>query len=261
MKYTRKFYILNLMNIKLTKICSGAKDLLKYFRQGLSSKQMLKLEYKGLKNGSIAPFDLKFYEQMSHTYINSIPVSMTIKYLRPISGPGKCYDRSLYMFLCFDDAILVRGDLKFLEMKYCKEKSGHGWIEKDGYVYDPSMLYKYPVDLYYKIFGVNTVHKCSHAEYVADLSNKKFYDKVRHTTLQDYQPNGKYRFDLLTSIPLVKGIAEASGNIEFQQELEQYLNNIHYNEKQIDDQLQSKFLTKLVDQITRTADETGRQVI
>lgn len=60
---------------------------------------------------------------------------------------------------------------------------------------------------------------------------------------------------------MVKGIAESSGNIEFQQELEQYLNNIHYNEKQIDDQLQSKFLTKLVDQITRTADETGRQVI
>lgn len=246
---------------KLTKLCDSVKGKLKYLRCELFSLPTFIYEYKGAKDGSIAPFDPKFYEQMSHTYIDGLPVSITMKYLRPILGPGKCYDRSLYMFLCFDDALLVRGDLKFLELKYAKEDAGHGWIEKDGYAYDPSTLYRYPVDLYYKIFGVSNVHKYSRAEYVADSDNKKFYDRVRNTTLQDYQPNGKYRLDLLTSIPAVKGIADLSGNAEFQQELDKYLEAVQYDEEQIYNRLQSKFLTKIVDQITRAADESGRQII
>ena len=245
---------------KLTKLCDSVKGKLQSLCVDLYYLRAEKLIEKGKGNGSIAPFDQDFYEQMSHTYVAGLPVSMNIKYLRPILGPGKCYDRSLYMFLCFDDALLVRGDTKDLELRYSKEAAGHGWMEKGGYVYDPSLLQKFPIDLYYKIFGVSNVQKCSHAEYAAIPENKKLYNKVRNTTLQDYQPNGKYRLDLLTSIPLVKGIAEASGNIEFQQELDKYLETVQYDEKQIDNLSQSEILTKVVDQITREADEAGRQI-
>ena len=72
---------------------------------------------KGLKEGSITFFDEEFYEKMSHTYFNTIPISMHIKHLKPLLPPGKCYDRSLYMFLCFDDALLVRGEQKDLELE------------------------------------------------------------------------------------------------------------------------------------------------
>lgn len=53
---------------------------------------------KGVEDGNILPFDEEFYEKMSHTYISCLPVSIHMKYLKPIVGPGKCYDRSLYMF-------------------------------------------------------------------------------------------------------------------------------------------------------------------
>ena len=52
----------------------------------------------GIYSKKIVPFDDDFYEQLSHTFINGLPVSMQIKYLKPILPPGKCYDRSLYMF-------------------------------------------------------------------------------------------------------------------------------------------------------------------
>lgn len=97
---------------------------------------------KGLFDGLIEPFDNTFYERLSHTYINCLPVSIEIKYLKSINGPGHCLDRSLSMFFCFDDALLVRGDGKYFELIYGKNKTFHGWIELDGYVYDPSFMKK-----------------------------------------------------------------------------------------------------------------------
>lgn len=218
-----------MMNKKLSKLCSSVGRELKSLRNDLYFLRATKIFNKGLKDGTITPFDQDLYEQMNHTYINGVPVSMNLKYLKPILPPGKCYDRSLYMFFCFDDALLVRGDQKDLEIRYSKEDAGHGWIEKDGYAYDPSLLRKYPVDLYYKIYGVSNVYKCNHAEYVSiSPENKKIYDKVRNATLQDYQPNGKYRSELLLSMSLVKGIAEMSGNTEFQKDLDDYLKLVQY---------------------------------
>lgn len=96
----------------------------------------------GLRNGSIVPFDDTFYEKLSNTYISCLPVSIHIKYLKPLTPPGRCYDRSLYMFFCFNDAILVRADNRDLELKFGLSNAGHGWIEIGDYVYDPSLLLK-----------------------------------------------------------------------------------------------------------------------
>lgn len=79
---------------------------------------------KGIDEKKIVSFDEidGFYEKMSHTYFNGIPVSMHIKYFRPIIEPYRCYDRSLYMFYCFENAVLVRINIKSLEVEYKKEK-------------------------------------------------------------------------------------------------------------------------------------------
>ena len=71
---------------------------------------------KGLLEGKIVPFDDEFYQGMNNTFFCSIPISMHIKYLRPVNGLGKCFDRSLYMFLALDNAVLVRGNNKDLEV-------------------------------------------------------------------------------------------------------------------------------------------------
>lgn len=199
---------------------------------------------KGLQDGSIEPFDDELYEKMSHTYVSGLPVSMQIKYLNPINivntteKIGKCFDRSLFMFFCFENSILVRGNQKELEYKYGKDKAGHGWIEMDGYCYDPTLLFKFKKETYYKIYKPYKISKITTEEYKkCSESNKKFYEDIKNTTLSDFQPNGSKRINLDTIIPPVKGIAEMEAemknNQDFIRELNEYLELIQYDEKEI----------------------------
>lgn len=185
---------------------------------------------KGVIRGQIVPFDDDFYKSMSTTYLNCIPISMHIKYLKPNSFQGKCIDRSLYMFFCFEESVLVRGDNKSLEIRYGKDHAEHGWIEMGDYVYDPSSLLRYKKDLYYKIYKISNVSKITRDEY--KKNNGTIYDEIKSIKLEDFQVGGKRRVDLAITIPLIKAIAEKSPN-DFKIELEEYLKKIGYDESEV----------------------------
>ena len=201
-------------------------------------KKMDLLFHKGLFEEKIVPFDDKFYERMSHTYFGCIPVSMHIKYLKPLDSPGKCKERSLFMFCCFDDALLVRVNIKDLELRFGKEYAGHGWIEIGDYVYDPSLTLRFDKDLYYKIYNPSNIYKYTKKEYRE--TNKKYYDMIKNTTISDFQPGGSKRTDLCTVIPLIRQIAEYSCDENFKKDLDEYLSLIQYDEKQVYEELVSK---------------------
>ena len=207
-------------------------------KSGLYFSKMQLLFNKGIQEGKIIPFNDQFYEKMSHTYFNCIPISMHIRYLKPTIPPGKCYDRSLFMFFCFDDALLVRANNKDLELRFGKEHAGHGWIEIDDYVYDPSLMMRFEKKLYYKIYNPTDVHKITYEDY--KKVNGSYYDDVRNTNISDFQLGGSKRTDLYVSIPLIKRIAEYSNNEKFKKELDEYLAIIQYDEKQVYDELISK---------------------
>ena len=197
-----------------------------------SKKQ--RLLKKGIEDGNIMPFDEEFYEKMSHTYISCLPVSMHIKYLKPMFGPGKCYDRSLYMFFCFPNAVLVRGDNKDLELIYGKEGAGHGWIEMDGYCYDPSLLHRFKKETYYKIYKPYNISKTTVEEYKNCCdSNRRLYEDIINTKLNDFRPNGRKRMDLFVMIPLIQVLAETKANVDLKKELDDYLKLIQYDGKEI----------------------------
>lgn len=188
------------------------------------------LTRKGLLDGRITPFSDDFYEKLSHTYINCLPVSMYIKYLKPIIPPGKCYDRSLYMFFCLDNAILVRGDIKSLELQSGPYDAFHGWIELDNYVYDPTALMRFDKDLYYQIYQPKNITKCNIEEYCQNEDNRKIYNEVKNTTINDFINNNIRKNELLAVIPLVSGIAELSDDEQFKDDLNNYLKQIKYEE-------------------------------
>ena len=197
------------------------------------------LFYKGIKEGKIVPFDEEFYKKMSNKYIACIPISIRIKYLKPLLPLGQCIDRSLYMFFCFDDALLVRADVKNLELAYGKEDAMHGWIEIGNYVYDPFLTLKFDKDLYYELYSPTNIRKETKEDYKKVSSS--FYDEVMSTTIEDFQPGGRKRTDLCLTIPAIKEIAELSNNDDFKKELDEYLEMIQYDEKQIQDELKVEF--------------------
>lgn len=197
---------------------------------------------KGLEDGSIVPFDDEFYEKMNHTYVSGIPVSIHIKHLRPNNPPMGCIERSLYMFFCFSNALLVRSDTKYLESQYGKDHACHGWIEMGGYCYDPTYLLRFKKETYYEIFKPYNICKATVDEYKNCCdSNKKLYDQVTNTELGDFLPNGRKRMDLGTLIPFLEEKANNSNNPEFKKDLLCYLNSIQYDENQINERLNAEF--------------------
>ena len=202
-------------------------------KKSLYFNRMKLLLDKGIVDKKIIPFDDAFYEKMNHIYIFGLPVSIHIKYLKPTLAPGKCYDRSLYMFFCFDDAVLVRGDNKDLELKYGRDDAGHGWIEIDDYVYDPSLMMRFDKKLYYDIHKPIKISKCNKDEYCSTKECQEFYFDIKNTTIDDFKPYGRKRLELFMTMPLVMQIAHNSNNPKFIEELNEFIKLIQYNEEEI----------------------------
>ena len=201
---------------------------------------------KGLKEGTIVPFENNIYNDLKNTYIHGLPVSIRIKYLKPNLPPGKCYDRSIYIFLCLDDALLVRGDNKDLELRFGKDNAGHGWVETEDYVYDPSLIMRFDKDVYYEMFEPTNVKRYTKKEYIeANDNNRKLYEDAKTVTPDDLKPYGRKRIELLEMVPLVQSLANLSGDIDLKKELDEYLKLIDYEEKGIHEELDEQLKQKV----------------
>lgn len=136
----------------------------------------------------------------------------------------------------YHGAILVRGDHKDLEFSYGKENAGHGWVEKDGWVYDTTLLLKIKKERYYEMYLPSHVHYYSYKEY----SNHEWYHDIVSTKLDDLRNDGFKRFLLSVTIPPIEDIARKTGNLEFQDLLKQHLENIDYDYDDISSSLSKR---------------------
>ncbi|MCR4581453.1 MAG: hypothetical protein K5666_02960 [Bacilli bacterium] len=204
-------------------------------RKYLEDYRMKLLIEKGVLDGSIVPFDEEFYNRLKGTIISGIPVYFWIKYLKPTLPPGKCYDRSLYMFFALKDAILVRGNIKPLAIKYGEEDAGHGWIEMGDYVYDPTTLHRYTKKVYYKINKPYDVSKCSLDEYCENDIRRETYEDVESTTIDALRQDGLPRIKLSMTIPFVQAMTSLGD--DFNREFNEYLESINYDYQEISDSI------------------------
>ncbi len=184
--------------------------------------------------GLITEFEDEILEKMSSTIIACLPVSIYIKYSNLLFSKETCYDRSLYMFLALDDAVLVRGENIDLIYNYGEEHGGHGWVEIGDYVYDPSLMLKYRKDVYYKLFQCSDVFKIDKDSYMKD--HKEFYDVHATTDFDEFKPGGKRRLELGILIRQHRALASLSQNADFQKDLQAYLDKIEYDPIQIQEE-------------------------
>ena len=186
---------------------------------------------RAFNEGKVMEFDDEIYIKMSNTIIACFPVSFYIKHSDQTFPIGTCYDRSLYMFLALDDAVLVRGKNKDLEYNYGKGHEGHGWIEVGDYVYDPSLMLKFDKSTYYQIYGCHDVVKIDKETYLREHSD--FVDLVVSTDFDDFRPGGKRRLELGVLVIQLKEMANMLNDDEFTKDLNDYLELIEYDANQI----------------------------
>ena len=211
-------------------------------KKKLYFKRLELLFNKAVNEGKITEFDQEIYDLMDGTIIACLPVSLYIKYSKYLFPEGTCYDRSLYMFLALDNAVLVRGNNKDLEVRYGKGHGGHGWIEIGDYVYDPSLMLKFDKATYYKIYGCSDVRKTDKATY--EKEHKEFIDDNVSKDFNDYKPGGSKRLQLGVLIMQVKALSTFIGDDNLTRELNEYLSFIEYDEKQIQEE-REKALRKI----------------
>lgn len=211
-------------------------------KKKLYNKRIEVLFDKGVAEGKITGFDEEIYEKMDGTVIACLPVSLYIKFSKHLFPQGTCYDRSLYMFLALDDAVLVRGNNKDLEINHGKGHGGHGWVEVGNFVYDPSLMARFDKDLYYKIYGCSSVVKTDKVSYLEN--HKDFVEQNVSTDFNDFKPGGKRRLELGILITQVKALSHFINDADFTRELNEYLSYIEYDEKQIQEE-RNKALKKM----------------
>lgn len=112
------------------------------------------------------------------------------------------------------------------------------------------MTLRFDKDLYYKICSPTNIRKEPKEDY--KKVNSSFYDEVMSTTIEDFQPGGRKRTDLCLTIPFIKEIAELSNNDDFKKEVNEYLELIQYDEKQIQDELETELLKTIKHDIKLT---------
>ncbi len=200
---------------------------------------------KACNEGDITLFDEEIFKKMEDTIIACLPVSIYIKYSNLLFPDGTCYDRSLYMFLALEDALLVRGKNMDLVYNFGEGHGGHGWIEIGDYVYDPSTMLKYRKDVYYKLFECADVFKIDKESYIKD--HKEFYDAHVTTDFDEFRPGGKRRLELGVLMIQHRKLAELSGNEDFKKDLTAYLEDIEYDENQI-----QRERNKIIDELLYT---------
>lgn len=206
--------------------------MLKKLRKELFLKRFDLLLQYGYATGKIQDFDDAIYEEMSGTIVSCLPVSMYIKYSWELfPKQGSCWTKSLYMFYGLDDALLVRGDTKLHEFLHGKDAAGHGWVERGDYVYDPSSLKRFDKDFYYRMLSPSNVERTDKQTYLEE--NQAFYDNVTSTSKDDFRPGGKKRLDLGSLIIALEHTAAQPGLEDFQKDLNEYLEEIDYDPKQI----------------------------
>ena len=218
------------------------KDLLKKKLFFIKRKMLLDI---GVKSGKVEHFSQDIIDRMNNTIISCFPVSLHMKYANFMFAQGTCYERSLYMFLALDDALLVRGNCLDLEYTYGPGHGGHGWVEIGEYVYDPATGYRYDKDLYYKANGVSNVTRCDRETYYKE--HKEFVDTQVSTDFNEFKPGGKRRLELGILVRQVITGAELSNNQKLLKDLDTYLSKVEYDEEQIESQRR-----KEIDEMLRT---------
>lgn len=195
--------------------------------------QLKKIELqlnKSAKKGHILPFDDDFYNKLRNYYHGSMPANVFIKFFKTSFGIGLglCYERSLIISSIFDDAKLVRGD-RLDYIIHHGEKSFHWWVESGGWCYDPTSLYRYKKEDYYRIFKPINLKEMNKREIV----NSYYYKNMIN----------RYPKELLFIPNLIQFEAKAQllnklyGDDEMLKELEIFRNKINYYDTTTDEEI------------------------
>ena len=139
------------------------------FSNILKSKLFIRGYNQNFKKGNIRKFDEEFFSQFEGMYFEGLPVYFL---LSKMMAEGKCYDTSAILALALGkECFVCRGDLSSQAYNWGEDKLGHGWVEKDGYVYDTTWQIICKKEVYQKVFKPKNVSIEKSSEFLKRCKN------------------------------------------------------------------------------------------
>lgn len=108
---------------------------------------------RGIKAGKILPYEMELINRLRDFHYQGVPLSVIVLCF-PICNRN-CYPTSIYLTLGMNSFRLVHGNINIFPKN--GEYPNHSWVEKDGYVYDPTDGYKYEKQLYYQFYNPEVI--------------------------------------------------------------------------------------------------------
>lgn len=99
----------------------------------------------GVKSGKIISYEKELIDKLRNFYYQGFPLSVVVLCFHICNR--NCYPTSIFLTLGMDSFRLVHGNIHIYPKN--SEYPNHSWVEKDGYVYDPTDGCKYEKELYY----------------------------------------------------------------------------------------------------------------
>ncbi|MCX4248660.1 MAG: hypothetical protein OSJ65_02715 [Bacilli bacterium] len=174
---------------------------------------------KAISRGKIKAFSEDIYDSLRQMIYVTLPAIIYIKFERPLTPPGNCMDRAYIISAAIKDSNVVCGKLSDIGIHY--------WVEKGETCYDPTSLYEYDKDVYYSLYGVKDVFTITSEE----LAGTEFIKYCHKRNVDDISGDPNFLRDLEAILPIVWYVAYTSRNVEYQEEIKNYLSRVGYLEK------------------------------
>jgi len=131
---------------------------------------MTNLEFKKyIEDGLIMPYEQELIDKLRDLNIKGVPLSVIVLWFDACNR--NCYSISVYLTSGMENFKLVHGDVNIYPKTHYPN---HSWVEKDGYVYDPTDGFKYEKNLYYKLYDVEVIESYDEET----CKNYKFYQDI-----------------------------------------------------------------------------------
>lgn len=124
---------------------------------------------KYIEENKIQPYEQELIDKLRNFNIKGVPLSIIVLCFDACNG--NCYGTSVYLSSGMDEFSLIHGNINIYPKN---EYHNHSWIEKNGYVYDPTDGFKYEKELYYKLYEAEVV--VSYNE--KNCKDYKFYQEI-----------------------------------------------------------------------------------
>lgn len=108
-----------------------------------------KIMIEAVQQAKVLPYEEELVSNLREINYQGLPLSICV--LTKDICQGECYVTSINLTRGMNQFQLVHGDVNCIELN--DSYPNHSWVEKDGFVYDPTDGFKWDKNLYYTLFS------------------------------------------------------------------------------------------------------------